>query len=130
MAVLARAALMLLYWGGKPSEVFFLFCAGSRGGSFPVSQALLAATVFKPILLPRRGVLEPEGWGGFYSAPGPVSAELWREGDPMKTSFSREDWEIFAFFILAASSFSVNLLFWAAFLIVLNQSPPVRASPS
>jgi hypothetical protein len=28
----------------------------------------------------------------------------------MKTSFSREDWEILAFFILAASSFSVSLL--------------------
>jgi hypothetical protein len=70
VAVLARAALMLLYCGGKPSDVFFLFCAGSRGGAFPVSQALLAATVFKPILLPRKGVLEPEGWGGLRGVGG------------------------------------------------------------
>ncbi len=32
----------------------------------------------------------------------------------MKTSFLREDWEILAFFILAASSFSVSLLSRAA----------------
>ncbi len=32
MEVLARAALMLLYCGGKPSFAFFLFGAGSLGG--------------------------------------------------------------------------------------------------
>jgi hypothetical protein len=40
-----------------------------------------------------------EGGGFFCNVPGPLSAELWQEGNLSKTSFSRDVWEIFAFFI-------------------------------
>ncbi len=58
----------------------------------------------------------------FCSTDRPASAGRGEGGLPSKTSFSRVAWdicEIFAFFILSASSFSVSILFSAAFLIVL-----------
>jgi hypothetical protein len=77
------------------------------------------------------GLGELEGGGGvsFCSIPWPASAELWLEGSPSKTSFSWEVWEIFAF-SYGRPILSQLLCYFAACLIVLNQLPPVRASPS
>ncbi len=62
------------------------------------------------------------------NAPRPVLAELWIEGALSKTSFSREVWDILAFFIPAARSFSFFFVIYGCLPNALNQSPPVYES--
>ena len=70
MEVLARAALMLLYCGGKPSFVFFLFGAGSRGGSCMAADVSPSFPFELPGHLPKSGEM-PDPVPEVYPDPAP-----------------------------------------------------------